>query len=224
MGKGNLLELPISGRVRQCLSLINNEKIKGKKVLDIGSSFGWLEYQLKGSGAILTGIEPNKEALEFASKNVKEAKFVFGSAIKIPFKDNEFDAVFFFDVLEHIPKGMEKEAFAEINRVLKKGGVLLMSTPNNHLLVNLLDPAWYFGHRHYSYKKLESLLLKSGFKIISAEIKGGLISAIYLLWFYFAKWILKNHQPKNKLLEDLDDRSYNSKGKMTHFIVAKKYD
>jgi SAM-dependent methyltransferase len=46
-----------------------------------------------------------------------------------PFPDGTFDAVFFFEVLEHLAIDPMR-TMAEINRVTKPGGALLLSTPN----------------------------------------------------------------------------------------------
>lgn len=50
-----------------------------------------------------------------------------GSLVDLPFKDNEFDFVFCTEVLEHIPD--DARALGEIGRVLRPGGLILLSTP-----------------------------------------------------------------------------------------------
>ncbi len=214
----------ISGRVRSCLEFVKAEKLSGKKIVDIGSSFGWLEKELVKSKALLIGIEPNKEAVSFAQVNIGSGvEFKVGSALEIPLLNKTADMVLFFDVIEHLPKGSEKKALNEINRVLKKNGVLLLTTPNSHFLNNILDPAWYFGHRHYKKNKITNLLRRSGFKVLNYQIKGDIFSVIYVLWFYFNKWILKL-KPKNGLLEKLDDKGYQKSSIATIFLKAKKED
>src|SRR5690606_4174158 len=51
--------IPLTGRVRICLEKIRQSKIKGRKIIDVGCSFGWLEKELEndGFGEIL-GIDP----------------------------------------------------------------------------------------------------------------------------------------------------------------------
>lgn len=214
----------ISGRVRSCLEFVQAEKLSGKIIVDIGSSFGWLEKELIKSRASFIGIEPNKEAVSFAQKNIdSKVKFKVGSAFDIPLLDKTADMVLFFDVIEHLPKGFEKKALNEINRVLKKSGILLLTTPNSHFLNNILDPAWYFGHRHYRKTKITNLLRRSGFKVLNYQIKGDIFSVIYVLWFYFNKWILKL-KPKNGFLEKLDDKGYQMSGIATIFLKAEKED
>lgn len=55
-------------------------------------------------------------------------RFVRGDATRLPFADAAFDAVTMFDVIEHVPD--DARALAEALRVLRPGGYLLLSTPN----------------------------------------------------------------------------------------------
>lgn len=217
-------QVPITGRVRQCLEMVRQQDLKGKVVLDVGASVGWLEEQLENSGAKLVGIEPNAQAVEFARKKIgKKARFEVGSALQIPEPSNSVDITVFFDVLEHVPVGTESKALGEINRVLKIDGILLLTTPNHHIISNLLDPAWYFGHRHYKSDHLEKLINQAGFKIVSHDKRGGFLSVFHMVWFYTAKWILMQNQPHSNIIDELDDQSYNTRnGFVSHFLIAKK--
>ena len=117
-------------------------EVKNKKILDIGCSFGWFEQMaLKADCKEVVGIEPEEKLFYEAQKEVPKAIFKKGSALKIPAKDKSFDLAVMFDVIEHIPKGTEKIALKEIKRVLKHGGNLVLSTPLNFWLSNLMDPA-----------------------------------------------------------------------------------
>ena len=90
--------------------------------------------------------------------------------------------------------------------------------------MNLLDPAFYFGHRHYKFSSLKKMLTKSGFKIIKSTIKGGYWFSFYLIWLYITKRITGNFLPRNKFLEDKEAGEFlsNKVGLHTHFIVAQK--
>jgi len=223
MKKNFPASVPISGRVRTCLELLKSQKIDGKTIIDIGSSFGWLEKEIQNCGAKeIIGIEPNKEAVEFAKKNVRGAKFLQVSALKIPLAEEYADIVLLFDVLEHLPKNKEKNALQEIYRILKKRGVLLLSSPYSHLLANILDPAWYFGHRHYSKEQISEVLSKTGFKVEKLKVKGSIFSCFYLWWFYLLKRITGNPLPRNIFLERLDDEGYNKEGITDIFLIARK--
>ncbi|KKN66859.1 hypothetical protein LCGC14_0467270 [marine sediment metagenome] len=66
---------------------------------------------------------------------VQGAKEMFGldtfkaMADNLPFEDNEFDAVFLFDVLEHIHPDEREQSYSEIGRVLKDRGMMFINNP-----------------------------------------------------------------------------------------------
>jgi len=217
-------KVDIKGRVRVCLETLAPLDLKGKYVIDIGSSIGWLEKELlKYTPLKLVGVEPDPEAVAHSQRKVRKATFIEAPASKIPISGNTADIVVMFDVLEHVPKKKEILALREANRLLKRGGKLVLSTPNSSFLTNILDFAWYFGHRHYKKEYLKNLLKKAGFRIDKFEVRGGIWFSIYLIWHYFMKWILKKPLARNKFLMDKDDKQFSEKkGIHTIFLVAAK--
>jgi SAM-dependent methyltransferase len=102
----------------------------------------------------------------------------------LPYPDETFDVVLFCEVIEHLTRD-PTYALAELHRVLKPGGYLLVTTPNvfrlQHLLYmvggrqNLFHP--YSGHgvygrhqREYGAGELIDLVRGCGFTIVRAEI------------------------------------------------------
>lgn len=67
-------------------------------------------------------------------------EFRQGSVTALPFKDGELDNVTAMEILEHITEC--REALKEIKRVLRPGGVLVMTTPDNSLVWNLIWGVW----------------------------------------------------------------------------------
>jgi ubiquinone/menaquinone biosynthesis C-methylase UbiE len=173
---------------------LENEDCKGKVILNIGCGFGWFElHAIKKGAKKIVGIEITEEDLRVAKNKVKHKNvhFKVGSAIDLPFKDNSFDSVVSWEVIEHIPKNTEAQMFKEIARVLKPKGKLFISTPSNHLATTLLDPAWWLiGHRHYSVEKLQQLA-GSNLRLASSELKGKWWTVFGLLNMYVAKWIFR---------------------------------
>src|SRR5947207_2249900 len=113
----------ISGRVKICLDLISKENLKNKIVVDIGSSFGWLEKEIaKINPKKLIGIEMDEGAVNFAKKNIKGVDFLVGTALNLPLEEKFADIVILFDVLEHVPKGTEEQVLDEIDRIIKPNG------------------------------------------------------------------------------------------------------
>lgn len=154
-------------------------------ILDFGAGAGIVEeMNFRGIAKQVYGVDPdprvkNNPYLDFAFIGVGEEMNFF--------KDETFDIVFCDNVFEHVENPIP--LLKEVNRVLKKGGILIAKTPNrNHYmpLVARLTPTWF--HKFYNkvrgrnetdtfktYYNLNSLhqqsklSLKTGFKI--SEIK-----------------------------------------------------
>lgn len=151
--------------------LINNDLINKKdKILEIGSGKGVLLNHLYKKGYNIIGNEIN-------GSFYKEAKKLFGNDLpihltnenKLNFKDNSFDIVISFDVLEHIPN--TDVHLQEIRRVLKPKGRYLLGTPNK--LTNIpweILQTKSFKYKKYhcslhSYWELKKRFQKNNFKI-----------------------------------------------------------
>ncbi len=214
--------IPINGRVRVCLEFLRKQGIKGKKIVDVGSTFGWLAREIeKDNPKTYVGVEPNAEAVTFSKKNAKYATFFEGDAAHLPIKDASADLAVFFDVIEHVPENTEIECLKEINRVLVPKGTLLLSTPFDHPITKLLDPAYYFGHRHYTKEGLTALLKSAGFALDTFEVRGEIVSLLYMILFYISKWVF-NKDLNGSFIQKLDDQSYSKNGIATVYLKATK--
>jgi SAM-dependent methyltransferase len=91
----------------------------GARVLDAGCGEGVLVDEYADRLAI-EGIDPN-----YGSDRVRT-----GSLTDLPFGDASFDRALCLDVLEHLTFEEQPRALAELFRVLKSGGELLVSVPN----------------------------------------------------------------------------------------------
>src|SRR5688500_18538832 len=100
----------------------------GASVLDIGAREGGLRKFLP-DGVKYQGIDITPE---FAS----EAVMIRDISEGIPFPDASYDFVFCIEVLEHAPNPFA--AFGELNRVLRDGGVLIVSVPNPYHLKEIV--------------------------------------------------------------------------------------
>ena len=85
---------------------------------------------------------------------------------KLPFKDNEFDTILISDVLEHIPN--PDNLWLEMNRILKKGGILMLNVP----FFYMLHERPYDFYR-YSLFKIKSFCDEFNFEIIKLKPIGG---------------------------------------------------
>ena len=213
------IERRLAARHKKCLSI---ENFKGK-IIDIGCSYGWFEKNVKNNPEIVA-IDICEKDLEIAkSVKNKNIQFEVGSALDLSkYKKNDFDYAVMFDVIEHIPKNTEEKAICEAFRVLKNKGKFVISTPASNFS-NFFDPAWYFGHRHYTKRKLIGLLEKNGFSIKKVEIHGGFYELFSMILFYPCKWFFNSEIPFKKMFDKKRDKEYlSNKGYVTLFIVAEK--
>lgn len=220
-------DLNLNARLKFSNALVSTGDIKNKKILDIGCGFGWFELgMLKKGVKEIAGIEISAQDLKSTRENIKDKRAVFkiGGALKLPFKDNYFDTVVAWEVIEHIPKNTEDKMFKEVKRVLKKNGTFYLSTPYDSFWSKYFDPAWWLiGHRHYSKEKLTGLGDRNGFMISKIYIKGRWWGFINLLNLYIAKWVFRRGPFYEGKLIAKEDREYKlSKGFMGIFVKYQK--
>lgn len=109
--------------------------VTGLDILDLGCGFGGRTVRWKEMGArSVTGLEIGdrmaKEAAEFASSRNVEGNFLVGVGEHLPFPDDSFDAVFSYDVFEHVQH--LPSVLSECFRVLRPGGSLRCALPPVH--------------------------------------------------------------------------------------------
>ena len=214
----------LNGRTKYSIQFIRENDLLGKKILNIGCGFGWFENEIiQHNIDSIVGIEPREEDLQNAKENISHTSisFVAGSAIKIPFPSNYFDTVTCWEVLEHIPKNCEKIFFNEIKRVLtnKSDSRFYLSTPNNSFFSNILDPAYYFGHRHYSYSLLKIFADDAGFLIEKIRIKGGWYEVLSWWNHYVAKHVFKRDSFMKKQQSIIVDSEWQKKNGFTNIFL-----
>jgi SAM-dependent methyltransferase len=84
--------------------------------------------ELGSGGGFLKEIEPAVICSDVLDLPTNDLTF---SALEMPFNDNEISAVFMIDTFHHIPDS--RQFLNEINRVLKKNGMLVMIEPANSI-------------------------------------------------------------------------------------------
>lgn len=197
--------------------------IKGKTLLNIGSWTGPFEILAISHASKITAVDIDEGPLKVLKKNIPQVKCVKASVEKLPFKNNAFEVVTFWAVIEHIPSGYELAALREINRVLKKGGYLFLTTMSHNILSNLFDPAyWLVGHRHYKKEALGNMLKDAGFYVEKISETGSFITALHAWGFYFFKHIFHMGMPEVDFIEKAFEDDFLSPGFYQLAIRAKK--
>jgi len=176
---------------------------QGQAVLDIGCGNGLLLYQFRDSFKKLVGLEYSSTRLRQAAANLRGLDFrpVCGSAENMTeIESGSIDQIVTADTIEHIPDVYA--AAAEMRRVLRPGGRLVINTPNiafaKKRLVLLLgrlfpstsqsneglgsDVLFDGGHLHYfTFRSLALLLERAGFRI-SRRTGFGQLGRVHGYW------------------------------------------
>jgi len=111
-------------------------QVRNMKCLDDGCGSGYGTHYLAQNGAeSIIGIDLSNAAIKFANKHHKTSncRFKQMNSLDLQFKDNSFEAVLSFDVLEHIPQESQHIFISEIARVLNKEGTAYIGCPNSAL-------------------------------------------------------------------------------------------
>jgi ubiquinone/menaquinone biosynthesis C-methylase UbiE len=105
--------------------------VRGKSVLDVACGEGYGTDLLMRAGATSAlGVDISELAVQHASKKYYAlgARYILGNAERLDLTDNSFDVVVSFETIEHLPNYLAY--LAEVRRVLRPGGIYLVSTPN----------------------------------------------------------------------------------------------
>jgi SAM-dependent methyltransferase len=131
------------------------------RVLDAGAGRGAYRDMLLRYADEYVGMDIGKS----------NATSVVGDAQRLPFADESFDTVFCSQVLEHVQEPWK--ALAEMRRVLKPGGCLILTVPHMSWLHN--EPYDFY---RYTVHGLRFLLTQAGFEEVKMKPAGGLLSLL----------------------------------------------
>lgn len=131
------LQLEVATRVFERLSYM---RIQPQRVLDLGCGTGHCSRELKDkySKAKVFGVDLAPGMIEQAKKQqglFKKIDYQIADADQLPYENDSFDLVFSNLTIQWLPD--LKHSFAEINRVLKPGGLLIFSTLGPDTLTEL---------------------------------------------------------------------------------------
>ena len=145
--------------------LILPEFKKSDVVLDVGCGDGRLTSLIASRAKKVIGVDHQEYPLKFGrlifeKLKIKNAIFKARDMTQLKFKDESFDKVACFDVIEHIPREIAAKGIKEMARVLKVGGSFYLTTPNRRELRGRI-----FGHKivdkhyyEYSVREMKRLL------------------------------------------------------------------
>ncbi len=136
----------VGPRFVKALSLAGS--LRGKRVLDVGCGRGELVIQSAIRGADAWGIDYAPAAVEIAARalstveeSLQQRTHVQQMDVKaLKFDDAFFDVVFMMDVVEHLYPPELAQAFDELHRTIRPGGLLVMHTSPNKVFEESVYP------------------------------------------------------------------------------------
>jgi ubiquinone/menaquinone biosynthesis C-methylase UbiE len=168
----------------------------GDKVLDLGCGNGRLVDLLKTKKIDYLGTDYSQGLIDCATKNYPDKKFEVQDALNLSLPENSFDVVLCVSVLNHIPKKFQQKFIENVYKVLKPGGLLLLSNWS----------MWNFKSKK-SIWKINFRKLKFTKNVITKW--RGNVNTVPLFYYAFTKGDIE------KLLEgfDVSKNFYSRKGK-----------
>jgi 2-polyprenyl-3-methyl-5-hydroxy-6-metoxy-1,4-benzoquinol methylase len=173
-------------------------KDKDIKILEVGSGYGAFGYFIQQNGY------KNYIGIDGSISQVKEAKrlgvnIILGNLIEHikNLADNSIDLLIAIDVIEHFSKEELSSLIDDMNRVVKKDGLIITHQPNGESPFSNSIRYGDFTHElTFTHTSISQIFLSSGFSSVTSyedkPIGHGLKSYIRLfLWNYLVKPIYK---------------------------------
>jgi 2-polyprenyl-3-methyl-5-hydroxy-6-metoxy-1,4-benzoquinol methylase len=132
------------------------------KFLEIGCGTGdFIQHIVENENLVITGSEIYLKGLQYAKKNLPNVDFIQFDVSQGGVGE-EFDLIVAFDVIEHIENDVA--AISNINKMLDKGGRVIITVPQHMFLWSNLDEI-VKHKRRYSRRELVAKLQENGFDI-----------------------------------------------------------
>jgi 2-polyprenyl-3-methyl-5-hydroxy-6-metoxy-1,4-benzoquinol methylase len=180
------LDLSLLLRARAALARVDLDS--AGSVADLGCATGTFAARLARPGRVVTAVDASAESLaelerlhgDLVARGLLEP--VHADLTELPLEPRSVDVAFCMEVLEHVHE--DELALREIARVVKPGGVLVLSVPNSHAAKPLTERLGATSvHREpgpaehvregYTEQQLQALLASAGFRPISVRGVGG---------------------------------------------------
>ncbi|RAV13793.1 glycosyltransferase [Paenibacillus contaminans] len=115
------------------------ELVKGKVVLDAACGEGYGAFYIAQYAKTVYGIDIDHDTIFHANQKYGKANLHYkqGSVEKLEIPECSIDVVISFETIEHVDESQQHTFLKEIKRVLKKDGIVIISTPDKYLYSDL---------------------------------------------------------------------------------------
>lgn len=121
--------------------------VTDRDVLDVGCGTGYGTAMLAEHASRVTGIDYSKAAIKFARQHYAKPEFCVMDAHHLRFPDGAFDFIFSSENFEHLAD--QAAHLLELRRVLRKGGICFIATPNPEAFVGQRPNPWHTKENTY---------------------------------------------------------------------------
>ena len=178
----------------------------GGRLLEVGSGEGGNLFHLGPRHDLTVGVDLSLSKAALATTSIPWARFVCADALRLPFPDGLFDRVLCRDVLHHLETDRRRDAVAELYRVCRPDGEVVVIEPNprNPLMaaLALLIPAER-GLLHSTPARVAGEVRGVGSRV-TVDMAQPLPVARALLHYRFGAPALGGWRPVVRLLNTLD--------------------
>lgn len=120
---------PRLNRTRQARYRVTAKLCRGRTI-DLGCGEGHLTRMISERGLDVLGVDISKEKIERAHQFYPELEFVLCDIARLELAEASFDTAVIAEVLEHVPEAQGQEMLDKAWRLLREGGRLIVSVPN----------------------------------------------------------------------------------------------
>ncbi|MEV6692232.1 methyltransferase domain-containing protein [Micromonospora sp. NPDC051196] len=147
------------------------------RVLDAGCGTGRMSRYLADRGCRVQGVDLSPGMIAMARRDNPDLAFAVGSLSELPYPDDRFDGVLLWYSIIHTPPAGQARIFAEVARILRPGGHLLVGFQSGEGIRDVSGAYRRFGHeiqleRHcYRPDQIAAHLAAVGLREVSRMVR-----------------------------------------------------
>ena len=159
---------------RDCLDRLIRDVGGLGPICDLGCGPGQIARYLRSRGADVLGVDLSPQMVAEAARCNPDIPFHQGDMLSLPDRDESWGGIAAFYCIIHIPRERVVEALREMRRVLKPGGVLLLTFHVGNE-VRHLDEWWEkkvdLDFIFYTPEEMETWLREAGFELVEKLVR-----------------------------------------------------